>query len=113
MKREWLWLVVLVLVVGCGGEPTMEAAKPLQVATLLGGNAEADAGFTRATAPVPLVFPQDHGPHPAYRSEWWYWTGNLKTAAQAGDPRLGLGRGLGMAGAPYGHRHCDRSLRRP
>ena len=81
MKRDCGWLILLVLLVGCGGEPPTETAKPLQVATLLGGNADADAGFTRATAPVPLEFPRDHGPHPAYRSEWWYWTGNLKTAA--------------------------------
>lgn len=23
-------------------------------------------------------FPRDHGSHPAYRTEWWYFTGNLK-----------------------------------
>lgn len=26
-------------------------------------------------------FPQDHGAHPAFRQEWWYVTGWLKTAA--------------------------------
>nr|WP_305908030.1 lipocalin-like domain-containing protein [Methylomarinum sp. Ch1-1]MDP4520833.1 lipocalin-like domain-containing protein [Methylomarinum sp. Ch1-1] len=26
-----------------------------------------------------LVFPRDHGPHDAYRSEWWYYTGNLQS----------------------------------
>jgi predicted secreted hydrolase len=25
-------------------------------------------------------FPQDHGPHPEFRTEWWYYTGNLATA---------------------------------
>ncbi|MEO0677073.1 MAG: lipocalin-like domain-containing protein [Pseudomonadota bacterium] len=24
-----------------------------------------------------FVFPEDHGPHPAYRIEWWYLTANL------------------------------------
>jgi len=24
-------------------------------------------------------FPRDHGQHPAYQTEWWYFTGNLKT----------------------------------
>lgn len=28
---------------------------------------------------VPLVFPADHGAHCAYRTEWWYVTGWLKT----------------------------------
>lgn len=39
------------------------------------------AGFARAEAPRPFSFPQDHGPHPDFRTEWWYYTGNLKTAA--------------------------------
>ncbi len=28
---------------------------------------------------VALVFPADHGAHPAYRTEWWYVTGWLQT----------------------------------
>ncbi len=40
----------------------------------------ATAGFARATAPRTFVFPQDHGPHPEYAIEWWYYTGNLDTA---------------------------------
>ncbi len=24
-----------------------------------------------------LAFPRDHGPHPGYRTEWWYYTGNV------------------------------------
>lgn len=34
-------------------------------------------GFARAEAPRPFTFPHDHGPHPEFRTEWWYWTGNL------------------------------------
>jgi predicted secreted hydrolase len=37
-------------------------------------------GFARAEGPQPLVFPEDHGPHPDYQTEWWYYTGNLETA---------------------------------
>jgi predicted secreted hydrolase len=37
------------------------------------------AGFARATAPRPFVFPRDHGAHPEYATEWWYYTGNLDT----------------------------------
>ena len=39
------------------------------------------AGFARALAPRPLSFPADHGPHPDFRTEWWYYTGNLATPA--------------------------------
>ncbi len=41
------------------------------------------AGFARADRIRPLRFPRDHGPHPAFRNEWWYFTGNL----QSGDGR--------------------------
>lgn len=36
-------------------------------------------GFARATGPRELTFPADHGPHPDYQTEWWYYTGNLLT----------------------------------
>lgn len=35
------------------------------------------AGYRRATEIRPFTFPRDHGPHPGYKNEWWYWTGNL------------------------------------
>jgi predicted secreted hydrolase len=37
----------------------------------------ADDGFLQVTAPCRLSFPADHGPHADYRTEWWYYTGNL------------------------------------
>ncbi|MEZ4639142.1 MAG: lipocalin-like domain-containing protein [Caldilineaceae bacterium] len=37
----------------------------------------ADENFTRAYEPVDFIFPRDHGPHPEYTTEWWYYTGNL------------------------------------
>lgn len=37
-----------------------------------------DNGFARALKPQKFSFPSDHGPHHSYRSEWWYFTGNLK-----------------------------------
>ena len=37
-----------------------------------------DKGFARALKPQKFSFPTDHGPHNPYRSEWWYFTGNLK-----------------------------------
>jgi predicted secreted hydrolase len=43
--------------------------------------AEDRAGFTKALAPRPLSFPEDHGPHADFRTEWWYYTGNLQTPA--------------------------------
>jgi predicted secreted hydrolase len=52
-----------------------EGGPPSQLADLLA--AEADAGFAKALEPRAFVFPADHGPHSAFRNEWWYVTGNL------------------------------------
>jgi predicted secreted hydrolase len=34
-------------------------------------------GFARATTRRDFSFPADHGSHDEFRSEWWYFTGNL------------------------------------
>lgn len=72
------WLIpltILLILAGCG-HPTPETADA-QVSQFLGGAAA--GGFARATEPRPLHFPEDHGPHPEYRNEWWYITGNLQS----------------------------------
>jgi len=33
--------------------------------------------WKEAAAPRVWSFPKDHGSHPQYRTEWWYFTGNL------------------------------------
>ena len=37
-----------------------------------------DPRFARALTPQKFTFPIDHGSHNRYRTEWWYFTGNLK-----------------------------------
>ena len=54
-----------------------EVAAPAALGRLLGAPAE---GFALVTGPRPFEFPADHGPHPEYRSEWWYFTGNVAAA---------------------------------
>jgi predicted secreted hydrolase len=46
--------------------------------------AEEPSGFLSITGPCNLEFPKDHGAHPGYRTEWWYYTGNL--LSEDGDP---------------------------
>ncbi len=43
----------------------------------LGSSAE---GFSVPESGYEFQFPQDHGPHPDYRIEWWYLTANLTGA---------------------------------
>ena len=38
------------------------------------------SGFSRATEPRDLRFPADHGSHPDFQTEWWYFTGHLTAA---------------------------------
>jgi predicted secreted hydrolase len=35
-------------------------------------------GWRQAVGPWNWSFPRDHGAHPAFRTEWWYFTGNLR-----------------------------------
>ncbi|HEX9926766.1 MAG TPA: lipocalin-like domain-containing protein [Anaerolineae bacterium] len=37
--------------------------------------------FLKVYGVTPLEFPQDHGAHPDYQIEWWYYTGNLADGA--------------------------------
>lgn len=41
--------------------------------------AAASEPFRSATAGYEYVFPRDHGSHPEYKTEWWYYTGHLRT----------------------------------
>ncbi len=51
----------------------------LDVATMLAG--ESGEGYLRADGPREFEFPRDHGPHDGFRTEWWYFTGNVDTAS--------------------------------
>jgi predicted secreted hydrolase len=35
------------------------------------------SGFSQANKTVEFAFPKDHGPHNNFKTEWWYFTGNL------------------------------------
>jgi predicted secreted hydrolase len=38
--------------------------------------------WRQAVGPWKWVFPRDHGSHPEFRTEWWYFTGNLRDPAE-------------------------------
>lgn len=83
------WLIGIGLVVGLLGlgvwalrsadAPEVQA-RLVNMAALQG---EAGAGFARAYEARDWQFPRDHGPHPEYKTEWWYYTGNLE--AESGE----------------------------
>jgi predicted secreted hydrolase len=70
----WIGLCVAFLVAGCAPAAGNGLASANVVAALSG---EVDAAFARAYEPIPFDFPRDHGAHPQYQTEWWYYTGDL------------------------------------
>ncbi len=85
-------VIVLTLALAMGAlyllsrpEPPLDPKASLAVAEVLRG--ANDEGYARAIEPRELRFPADHGPHPEFRTEWWYYTGNLETA---GGRRFGF-----------------------
>jgi len=82
-KQSFLKHLLIVLCIlslsACAGDgaSTFEPRASLSaVEAVSGSNVE---GFARALEPRPFVFPRDHGAHPEYATEWWYYTGNLDT----------------------------------
>lgn len=73
-------LAVCLALAGCApDEPEAGPTAPgpgVNGVRYLAGGADAE-GFARATEPRAFVFPADHGAHPDYRTEWWYFTGNV------------------------------------
>jgi predicted secreted hydrolase len=49
----------------------------LSLAQALGGGDT--AGYATAGQAREFVFPADHGAHPEFRNEWWYFTGRLES----------------------------------
>ncbi len=76
MIRSLMAVVCGVACLAAGGEA---AGQGSQLSDLL--NTDAASAFETANKPRRFSFPEDHGPHEAFRNEWWYITGNL----DAGD----------------------------
>jgi predicted secreted hydrolase len=78
-----IYLIVfnIVIISGCGPNAGSGAAgerlrgESSRLSELL--RDDGNPGFPRVTRVRNFAFPEDHGPHPAYRNEWWYFTGNL------------------------------------
>lgn len=76
-----LFLLFSLWLVGCSAQA---ADRPISANVVEAMRAPDDANFARAYTPRPFDFPRDHGAHPEYRTEWWYYTGNL--TSEAGTP---------------------------
>ncbi len=59
---------------GCGHSPDSETA--VDIVGALSQEEQRDC-YTVADRPVGIEFPKDSGPHETFKTEWWYYTGNL------------------------------------
>ena len=91
MKTKFLIAIVLLLLgmIWLQVFPLSSKSKPVEdiqkISTSANNNSSIGSvlsndatGFARAYKPQAFLFPNDHGPHNQFRSEWWYFTGNLK-----------------------------------
>ena len=72
------WLPVLLIFLTSCAPPSVPSAE-VQVPEVLRSNGSTPSGFVAADGSRPLTFPGDFGAHPEFRTEWWYYTGNLQT----------------------------------
>jgi predicted secreted hydrolase len=79
MRYRFFVLSLLLLCAILGFSNSNRYEKPLIISSNSGLLAPV-GNFKKADRVIPFSFPLDHGAHPDYQTEWWYYTGNLKTA---------------------------------
>ncbi len=81
MKRVFL-IIVALAAFGLIAIALVQSAQPPAVSADIVGLRSTDsvAGYARADRVRVFSFPLDHGPHPDFQTEWWYYTGNLDAA---------------------------------
>ena len=85
MRRSRARAMTRLAITGAAAWAMVSAAAPPAQRSV--GSDDARAGFAQARAPWSFAFPRDHGPHPQFRQEWWYVSGNLDAAS---GERLGF-----------------------
>lgn len=76
MKNLLIILYLILYVHGCGEQTEKtDNGNSLQLSKAMSD--DVDGNFEKAIVKRKFIFPEDHGPHPGFRTEWWYFTGNL------------------------------------
>jgi len=77
MPRFSIPFALLIFLTACS--PLTVPAAEVEVPAVATINANIPTGFVAADGSRVLSFPQDFGAHEDFRTEWWYYTGNLQT----------------------------------
>ena len=82
MNRLKLISVILAVLVfpGCIERNPEKNDEPIPVTGVLRGDPA--RSFAQVDRPREFLFPADHGPHNEYRTEWWYFTGNVNAGEE-------------------------------
>lgn len=78
MSRTFLFLITLIFLSSCTSAKLPSSS--VRIPNMQDINPQAQSGFSIPDGTRPLTFPQDMGAHEDYRTEWWYYTGNLQTS---------------------------------
>lgn len=70
--------ILIVLLSACGSQPSPLGQDSSEVILQMAESGDPPK-FAQATHVKNFEFPEDHGPHFNYQTEWWYYTGNLQT----------------------------------
>jgi hypothetical protein len=71
--------------------------------------ARGEVAYPAVVAGTPLVFPRDHGSHPAFRTEWWYITGWVRDATAT----ISASRSRSSATVPAWRKEAQAGSHRP
>ena len=80
-NKPWLAFIAVLIVTIAIIFPPFHSEPQKRQAEIVVTPTASSAGFEKATGPRNFVFPLDHGPHPNFQTEWWYYTGNLVSSS--------------------------------
>ena len=75
MKNLFYIAVLLTFLSSCSDKKDLKQQEGISLSKAM-GEVKGDE-FSKAFEKKEFVFPEDHGPHNDFRTEWWYFTGNL------------------------------------
>ena len=77
MKNYLLIILLILSAAGCSEREKINSGNGIALSKAMGDTK--DEGFDKAVDKIKFTFPEDHGPHPGFKTEWWYFTGSLTT----------------------------------
>lgn len=74
-KMKFFLMIMIFALLSCS-KPAQEEKKNLFLENLAAQ--ESNDAYAKATKVIDFDFPRDHGAHDDFKTEWWYFTGNLE-----------------------------------